>query len=84
MDGPIKRIQKQAQQAAAAAAAAANLKQDNEGASKPRIVCGVNSYNIGRPLMQMVHFIWTYLRVVEDLNVSPGDPSKFCFKSSFS
>ncbi|GAX09797.1 hypothetical protein FisN_11Lh233 [Fistulifera solaris] len=24
---------------------------------------GVNSYNIGRPLMQMIHYIWTYLRV---------------------
>jgi threonine synthase len=22
-----------------------------------RILCGVNSYNIGRPLMQMVHFV---------------------------
>lgn len=29
------------------------------------VVCGVNSYNVGRPLMQMVHFVWTYLRVVE-------------------
>lgn len=36
--------------------------------SKKRyVVCGVNSYNIGRPLMQMVHFIWTYLRIVEDM-----------------
>jgi threonine synthase len=26
---------------------------------------GVNSYNIGRPLMQMIHYIWTYLRVAE-------------------
>jgi len=28
---------------------------------------GVNSYNIGRPLMQMVHFVWTYLRVTESM-----------------
>ena len=28
-------------------------------------VCGVNSYNVARPLMQMVHFIWTYLRILE-------------------
>ena len=33
--------------------------------SNNTIICGVNSYNIGRPLMQMVHFIWTYLRVKE-------------------
>lgn len=26
---------------------------------------GINSYNIGRPLVQMVHFIWSYLRVVD-------------------
>ena len=36
----------------------------------------MNSYNIARPLMQMVHFIWTYLRVIEDLSIAPGD-SKF-------
>jgi threonine synthase len=27
--------------------------------SPDRILCGVNSYNIGRPLMQMVHFVST-------------------------
>jgi threonine synthase len=26
---------------------------------------GVNSYNVGRPLMQLVHYVWTYLRVIE-------------------
>jgi threonine synthase len=30
-----------------------------------KIWTGVNSYNIGRPLMQLVHYVWTYLRVVE-------------------
>lgn len=28
---------------------------------------GVNSTNIGRPLMQMVHYIWTHLRVCQAL-----------------
>ena len=36
--------------------------QTNEEES---LLTGVNSYNIGRPLMQMVHYIWTYMRVVE-------------------
>lgn len=44
--------------------------------SKERLICGVNSYNIARPLMQMVHFIWAYLRVTEELNIEPGDPGK--------
>lgn len=48
--------------------------KEEEGEKKRRL-CGVNSYNIGRPLMQMVHFVWTYLRVVEDLGVNPGDPN---------
>ncbi len=39
-------------------------------------LCGVNSYNIGRPLVQMVHFIWTYIQVVKNINVEPGDTSK--------
>jgi threonine synthase len=39
-------------------------------------LCGVNSYNIGRPLVQMVHFIWTYLQVVKNIHVEPGDKSK--------
>eukprot|EP00804_Cyclotella_cryptica_P019888 CCRYP_007810-RA/>CCRYP_007810-RA protein AED:0.30 eAED:0.30 QI:292/0.83/0.85/1/0.83/0.85/7/1028/486 len=30
---------------------------DSDGADKKRSFCGVNSYNIGRPLVQMVHFI---------------------------
>ena len=39
------------------------------------LMTGVNSYNIGRPLMQMVHYIWTYLRVMEDIKVIPCDPN---------
>jgi threonine synthase len=34
--------------------------------------CGANSYNIGRPLMQAVHFVWTYLRVMEQLGNEPS------------
>jgi threonine synthase len=37
---------------------------------------GVNSYNIGRPLMQLVHYVWTYLRVIEErkLSLTTADP----------
>ena len=41
-----------------------------------RILCGVNSYNIGRPLMQMVHFFWVYLRVCEHLGKTPSQDAK--------
>lgn len=51
MDKPIKNIM---------------MQKDNSNDGEI-LVCGVNSYNIGRPLMQMVHFVWTYLRVVEDI-----------------
>eukprot|EP00584_Thalassiosira_punctigera_P007741 CAMPEP_0172530904 /NCGR_PEP_ID=MMETSP1067-20121228/4506_1 /TAXON_ID=265564 ORGANISM="Thalassiosira punctigera, Strain Tpunct2005C2" /NCGR_SAMPLE_ID=MMETSP1067 /ASSEMBLY_ACC=CAM_ASM_000444 /LENGTH=456 /DNA_ID=CAMNT_0013315209 /DNA_START=17 /DNA_END=1384 /DNA_ORIENTATION=+ len=44
---------------------------DNDTAG--RSFCGINSYNIGRPLMQMVHFIWIYLRMAEQLGIKPGD-----------
>eukprot|EP00536_Pseudo-nitzschia_multiseries_P014018 jgi/Psemu1/213538/e_gw1.647.25.1 len=58
MDRPIKRILSSSHQS-----------------SKPNVlVCGVNSYNIGRPLMQMVHFVWTYLRVVERIEIETGKP----------
>lgn len=40
---------------------------------KERIFCGINSYNIGRPLMQMIHFIWIYLRMAEELGLQLGD-----------
>lgn len=37
---------------------------------------GVNSYNIGRPLMQMIHYIWTYLRVAEQEHLDIGNPNQ--------
>ncbi|KAL9181169.1 hypothetical protein ACHAXT_009974 [Thalassiosira profunda] len=41
-----------------------------------RTFCGINSYNIGRPLVQMVHFIWIYLRTAELLGIEPGDKDR--------
>lgn len=41
MDLPIKRI----------------MASSDDASETKRIVCGVNSYNIGRPLMQMVHYV---------------------------
>ena len=39
------------------------------------LLTGVNSYNIGRPLMQTVHFIWTYLRIAESMGI-PTDQNQ--------
>ena len=50
-----------------------NLISDGSSRSD-RFICGVNSFNIGRPLVQMIHFIWAYLRVIEKLGIEPGDP----------
>ena len=36
---------------------------------------GVNSYNIGRPLTQLVHYVWTYLRVIELEHAKRHGPS---------
>jgi hypothetical protein len=33
---------------------------DNDASTSGRIFCGINSYNIGRPLLQMVHFVSVY------------------------
>ena len=53
-----------------------NITSDRSFAnSDTRMICGINSFNIGRPLAQMTHFVWTYLRVAESLGVTPGDPS---------
>ena len=49
MDSPIKRIM--------TGIKGVNDKKDDSPEEKNRWVCGVNSYNIGRPLMQMVHFV---------------------------
>ena len=56
MDIPIKNIMTKS---------TPNDGESNSRSSGRHVVCGVNSYNIGRPLMQMVHFVWTYLRVFE-------------------
>ena len=63
MDIPIKRILSASQQ-----------QQQSSEAATGTLYTGVNSYNIGRPLMQMVHYIWTYLRVLEQIGKVPGDP----------
>ena len=65
MDIPIKRILSSQQQ----------QQSDSISASLPTLYTGVNSYNIGRPIMQMVHYVWTYLRVMEQTGKVPGDPN---------
>jgi threonine synthase len=60
MDAPIKKI-----------LATSGLTSGNSS-----FVTGVNSYNIGRPLIQLVHFVWTYLRVAEKEGISPGDQTR--------
>ena len=74
MDRPIKNImtkQKHRHQHQSGGSGSTTDGDDNgdrdDNSDKKILVCGVNSYNIGRPLMQMVHFIWTYLRVVEQI-----------------
>ena len=53
-------------------------KNDGKGeVGGERLFCGINSYNIGRPLFQMTLFIWIYLRMAEKLGVSPGDESRY-------
>lgn len=78
MDAPIKNILKDH-----------DISSSPSSSSDPeRLVCGVNSYdNIARPLMQMVHFVWTYLRVAESLGIEAGDPGGLdswgCYKFAF-
>lgn len=59
MDLPIKRI----------------LASQERSPSANILYTGVNSYNIGRPLMQMVHYVWTYFRVMEQEGKPIGDPN---------
>lgn len=35
-------------------------------------LCGINSYNLGRPVAQMVHYFWTYFRVLDQLSLPTG------------
>jgi threonine synthase len=37
---------------------------------------GINSYNVGRPILQLVHYVWTYLRVAEREGIPLGDPGQ--------
>jgi threonine synthase len=48
----------------------------NHRSSDGGLWTGINSYNIGRPLVQMVHFFWTYLRVAEREGFEVGDPDQ--------
>eukprot|EP00977_Amphora_coffeiformis_P023384 scaffold13191_cov178-Amphora_coffeaeformis.AAC.5 len=57
MDTPIKKI----------------LADQQHQSSSSTLYTGVNSYNIGRPVMQMTHYVWTYLRVMEQTGKVPGD-----------
>eukprot|EP00929_Paragymnodinium_shiwhaense_P015452 TRINITY_DN123547_c0_g1_i1.p1 TRINITY_DN123547_c0_g1~~TRINITY_DN123547_c0_g1_i1.p1 ORF type:complete len:504 (+),score=132.67 TRINITY_DN123547_c0_g1_i1:149-1660(+) len=36
-------------------------------------LCGINSYNLGRPVAQLVHYFWTYFRVVDQQGLQIGD-----------
>ena len=67
MDAPIKAVMTEHNQSGSSSS--------NHKNSKSRRT-GVNSYNIGRPLAQMVHFLWTYLRIAEreQWNLSSAPP----------
>lgn len=36
-------------------------------------LCGINSFNFGRPMAQMVHYFWTYFRAIDASGLSIGD-----------
>lgn len=56
MDLPLKNIMTKTKKATGANDKN-NNNNNNKAGEKDRILCGINSYNIGRPLMQMVHFV---------------------------
>merc|ERR1719487_300472 len=37
-------------------------------------LCGINSYNLCRPIAQTIHYFWTYFRVVEQRGLEIGAP----------
>ena len=41
-------------------------------------LCGINSYNLGRPLAQLCHFFWSYFRAVDQLHAEVGSCLDFC------
>lgn len=49
------------------------LAADRDFATRHGLV-GANSYNIGRPVAQMVHYFWTYFRVLDDRSLDVGAP----------
>ena len=73
LDRPIKRIMTSTTTKTRTKTKLATTDHGRDDDSNNTIICGVNSYNIGRPLMQMVHFIWTYLRVKEQHIVNENE-----------
>lgn len=41
-------------------------------------LCGINSYNLGRPLAQLCHFFWSYFRSLDQLQAEVGRCLDFC------
>lgn len=35
-------------------------------------LCGVNSYNIGRPIAQIIHYYWSYFRALDQAGLETG------------
>jgi threonine synthase len=66
MDQPIKNM------LASSKSPSSSSSSSSSSRAKSPLLTGVNSYNIGRPLLQMVHYIWTYLRVMEQLGIPAG------------
>merc|ERR1719379_2597539 len=40
--------------------------------AKKHGLVGINSYNFSRPLAQLVHYFWTYFRVIDNLGLELG------------
>lgn len=37
-------------------------------------LCGINSYNLGRPVAQLAHYFWTYFRALDEHVLDVGTP----------